>query len=139
MISSADIKKYSSSDYFFYYGKVDIADECKSDLYQIVFQAARSLFFYRGFGAGISDYENLPNSLAIQILLPYAIAEAVAERNGRVSDGSNGLPDRRIAVSQDSIEIVQEGGNVDVNIQYFLYEDFSSSTVSVPLGSVKNV
>jgi hypothetical protein len=139
MIQSSDIKKYSSSDYFFYYGKVDVADECLSDLYQIVFQASRSLYFYRNFGAGISDYENYPNALMLQIMIPYSIAEAVSERNGRVSDGSNGTVDRRIALSQDSIEVIQEGMNITVNVQYFLYMDYSTSTITLPLGSVKNV
>ena len=135
-MDAADIKIYASSDFLFFYGSNDLAEECASDLYQILFQPSRSMFFYRDFGAGISAHENYPSGISREILIPFAIADSVAKRNTIVGDGTNGTVDRRIATSQSVISVESDNsGNTDIVVNYFLYADQKDfQTLSFPVG-----
>jgi len=124
MQASNLFKQYASSDYFFNYGLLDSKDEAKHDLIEVIVQPQKSMFFFREFGAGIKNMENFPSGLRLRIAVTYGIANAVAFRNTVVTDGSEDYPDRRLAVSQDSIEYKQDdAGNLDLSIFYFLYAD----------------
>jgi len=125
-----------SSDYFFYHGKNSLQEECRFDLVSELLQSKRSMFYARSFGAGVTEYENYPNGLTLQIGLRYDIAQAIALRNQRVTSGEDNYPDRRIALSQFSIEFIREGGdNLSLTVIYFLYADYSDSrSISLPVG-----
>jgi hypothetical protein len=80
------------------------------------------MFFFRQYGAGIKNYQNIPIGLTMQIGIPYNIANSVAYRNTVVSDEN---PDRRIATSQSSIEFeADDEGDININVPYFLYSDY---------------
>lgn len=111
-------------DQFFFYGKGDLHEESVYDLNELLFQPKRSLFYNRRASAGVSEYENNPNGIGLQVFARFEIANAVAYRNSQVSDGSDNLPDRRIAVSQNSIGFEAKDGNLDVRVLYFLYSDY---------------
>lgn len=111
-------------DTFLYYGKGDLEDETIYDIYEILLQPKRSLYYYRKGSAGIDEYENNPNSLSIQVFLRFDIASTIAYRNSIVSNGENGLVDRRIGVSQNFISFISKNGDLDINILYFLYSNY---------------
>lgn len=114
----------SAWEAFFYYGEIDQEDESLYDLHELLLQQKRSLFYFRRAGGGVSEYENVPSSIMLS-LAKAEIANAIAYRNSYVSDGSDGLRDRRIAVSQEYIDIKQvDLGEINVEIYYFLYKDF---------------
>lgn len=109
-------------DTFFYYGKGSIQDENEQDLLQLVQQPARSMFYNREYGCDVKY--NFPISAVNQSLVAYSIAMAVSNRNQNVSDGESGLPDRRIAVSQNTITISDGSqGERDISVLYFNYAD----------------
>lgn len=115
-------------DLFFYYGETgDLDLECRFDLYELLLQPKRSLFYARQLSAGIDQYENAPNTIRLQVLGRYEIASAVAYRNSVVTDGRNGTTDRRIAVSQNSINFKQSNENMDIDVLYFLYDNYEDS------------
>lgn len=113
-------------DMFFLYGNNTIEDECLFDLYQLLMQPKRSLYYNRQESAGISEYENRPNGIDLQIFARFEIANAVAYRNMMVTDGSNNMKDRRIAISQNSIGFESKGSELNINVLYFLYENYES-------------
>lgn len=115
-----------SSDYFFYYGLVDQRAEISSDITQGVMQPKRSLFYDRSFGAGISEYENTPGGLSLEVGIKYDIASWIAQRNSEVSDGSNDTRDRRAVASQGSISVEQNGTDIDVAVLYIPYFDYQT-------------
>lgn len=128
--SSFDIN--SVWDTFFYYGgeksKSDISvldTECRTDLYELLLQNKRSLFYYRSGSAGVSEYENNPNGIGLQIFARFDIAEAVSYRNQLVSNGEGDSVDRRIAVSQNSVGFEQpQSDELNVLVLYFLYAKY---------------
>jgi len=123
-------------DYFFYYGLTDQRAEIEADLSQGLMQSKRSMFYDRSFGAGVPEYENAPQGLALQVSLKYDIAAWVARRNQEVSDGSNGKRDRRAITSQNAIQIVQSGDGVDVMVLYIPFFDYQKpATVTLPVSS----
>jgi len=124
-------------DIFFYYGKSDLGLENQFDLYQIITQPKRSLFYNRRESSGLSEYENNPNALQLQVLARFDIANAVAYRNTLVVDGTEGRKDRRIAVSQNSIGFDNRNGELDISILYFNYFDYINPKIfSSPLSSL---
>lgn len=116
----------TSWDTFFFYGKGDLDYEAEYDLYELLIQAKRSLFYYRNGSAGVSEYENNPNGIALQVFARFEIANAIAYRNTIISNGSIGGKDRRIAVSQNSIGFENKNGELDVQVVYFLYADYET-------------
>lgn len=130
----ADFNDLQNWDNFFYYGQGDIDTESRFDLYQLLLQPKRSLYYNRRESGGVSEYENRPNTIELQVFGRFEIANAVAYRNTLVTDGSNGTIDRRIAVSQNSIGFNAKGNNLDVSVLYFLYTDFETpKTTNFPL------
>lgn len=136
---SEDITKYSSIDYFFFYGKNSLEEESVSDLFGLILQPKRSLYYSRSDGSGVERYENYPDALTLQIGLRFDIAQAVANRNSLVVNGRDGFRDRRIAVSQFSIKFYSnKQGDLDVTILYFLYEKFSvPQNLTLPVGNIQ--
>ena len=121
------------SDYFFFYGDNELADEISSDLQQLINQPSRSLFYNRSNdAAGIDQYENVPNVLAQTILIPYTIVDAISRRNTYVGDGQNGTRDRRIVASQSTVKVESEGSQMNISVFYiplFNINDAQQSTI----------
>ena len=132
-----DLSELSDFDIFFFYGEPEsnLEQEIQSDIMAGVMQAKRSLFYNRLEGAGLTEKENHPNGLILSILTKYDIAQWGAYRNTQVSDGVDGKPDRRVAISQSSVEILKnEKGELSVDISYIPFTDFKqTSTVSLPI------
>ena len=117
-------------DIFFYYGQNELELETRSDLLANLTQAKRSLFYNRNLdSAGIPDYENMPEGLALRINLPYDVVNSLSRRNQFVSNGENGTRDRRVAVSQSTIRIEANSniGNIDITVLYVPLADFKQS------------
>ena len=118
------LQELANWDIFFYYGLSDLDLESRFDLFQILIEEKRSLYYNRQESAGITEYENNPNSLNLQINAKYDIASAIAYRNTIVTTGANNTTDRRIAISQNSIGFEVTGENLDIKVLYFLYADY---------------
>lgn len=119
------IDQLSDIDLFFFYGLNDLGLEIEHDIMQGLLQAKRSMFYFREEGAGVAEYENYPSGHFMQVSMRYDIANWIAQRNTRVSDGTDNLPDRRVATSQSIIAIENLQGEVDVQVLYipfFSYE-----------------
>jgi hypothetical protein len=125
-----------SWDLFFNYGKNSLDLENESDAMMILVQGNRTLFYNNLESGGVSGSENHPNVVSLQVSLRYGIASAFAFRNRMVVDGSNGNKDRRLAVSQNSINFISNrNGELDVAvlyIPYFNYDAYKTINPSVP-------
>lgn len=132
------IDELSSWDIFFYYGKNDLDLELSSDLMLLMLQANRSLYYDRRESGGVSGYSNHPNALSLQVNIRYNAANAIAWKNSVIADGLNGLPDRRIAVSQTSISFLRSGGDLDVTVLFIPYYNFNNyKAINVPMAGLK--
>ena len=120
------LDKLSNSDYFFYYGDMPLEEECAHDVMGIALQSRNTLPYFNDTGGGIAGYENAPNSLKTQVMVKFAIAESLAKRNTYVASGQSNDIDRRVAVSQFSIDISGEGGNMDVSIIFFMFANLNN-------------
>lgn len=120
------IAQITDWDNFFYYGDGELEDECEFDLYQLLLQPKRSLYYNRRESAGVTEYENNPNSLSLQVNARYEIASAIAYRNSIVVNGSNNTKDRRMAVSQNTIGFEARNGDLNIKILYILYSNFEN-------------
>ena len=132
-----EYSQLSDFDCFLFYGEPDsdLGMEIESDLVAGTIQPKHSLFYDRRDGAGVPEKENYPNSFVLQFMTKYDITNWNAWRNIQVSDGSNGNPDRRIALSQSSINIIQDGQNMDLLINYIPFGSIKkSANVSIPIG-----
>ena len=130
------LEQASSLDVFFFYGEKQnpLAIENESDIYWGLIQKKRSLFYNRQDGTGIPDKLNYPNSLTLLVGTRYDVVNWAALRNTRVSTKE---PDRRVAISQDTVNIVQNNikGEMDVNVSYIPFADFEQpAKVSLPIG-----
>jgi hypothetical protein len=120
---------------FFYAGLIDVDTETQADILSILIQPKRSMFYNRSDGAGIPEYENQPITSMMQIMMAYDIVMAVSLRNSRVSNGSDGGVDKRVAVSQNSVTTEQNGDEVQVNVLYIpLYSMTAIRTPGISLG-----
>lgn len=131
-----DISQMSNFEIFFFYGEPgsDLAMEIESDLVAGCIQPKKSLFYNRRDAAGVPEKENHPNAFVLQILTKYDIVKWNAWRNTQVSDGTNGNPDRRIALSQSSIAIQQSGQNMDILVNYIPFSNIKKpANVSIPM------
>lgn len=134
-MSDRNFEELKTMDYFFYNGQNPLDEEIKHDLILGLLQPRRSLFYDRNHGAGINEYENYPNSLILQINLRFNIASWISRRNGEVSAGEEDRPDRRVAVSQHTININGNQGNIDVAVNYISFADYNTpQTITVPAG-----
>jgi len=129
-----EVSQLGSFDEFFYHGKNGLDHEIEAELLQMLIQPQRTLFYNRLDSCGVNEYENAPNDLSLQVELRYNIARIVAWKNRQVSDGSNGTPDRRIAVSQNSISFEARGGELDIKVLYIPYYDYQKyQDIRIPL------
>lgn len=128
-----DTAKLKDFDNFFYYGMGDLGDEIKSDMLQLMLQPSRSLFYSRNRNAaGITKYENWPQSVNMEIAMRFDIVRAIGTRNLDVSKNN---PNRQVAASQSDIIINQRRGEVDVTIYYIPLKDIrKSDSITIPLG-----
>jgi hypothetical protein len=114
--------------HFFAWGVEPLADEVQADLELGMVQPKRSLFYDRSYGAGVPDRENGPVSAVGLVGIKYDVASFVALRNSRVSDGSGGTRDRRVAASQSTVDVTvkKNSGEVGVHLGYILFADMGS-------------
>lgn len=121
-----EFSQLSDFDIFFFYGQSDLELENESDLIAGLLQPRRSLYYNRQDGCGISEKENYPLSLSLQIGMRYDVANWVAFRNTQVTDGSANTVDRRIAVSQNSVSFRQDmnKGTIDLSVVYIPFGNF---------------
>jgi len=132
------IDELSSWDIFFYYGQSNIDLEMQSDLMLLVLQSDRSLYYDRRESGGVAGYENHPNDLNLQVNIRYNIANAVAWKNGIYASGIDGMPDRRIALSQNSISFSKSGGELNVALLFIPYFNFNNyKIINVPMAGIK--
>jgi len=112
-------------DYFFYYDNINVPAINKNDMFQILLQPAKSMYYNRSYG--VETHLNFPQAGFNQLLLAYSIANAISKRNLSVTDGSNGFQDRRVAVSQSFIQ-VEDGavGERNLNVYYFNYQNYKT-------------
>lgn len=132
-----ELEVLSDLDAFFYYGEQgsDLLLETESDLLAGIMQPKRTLYYNRRDSSGVPEKENFPNSFILAISTRYDITNWNAFRNTQVSDGSKGNPDRRVAISQNSIEIVQnQKGEMNVQIGFIPFDKFTQrKTLSLPI------
>jgi len=122
-----------SWDLFFYYGQNPLDLEIQSDLMSLCLQPDRSLYYNNLESGKITGYENFPNNINLQVNLRYSITAAVARKNRFISDGTDGKPERRIAVSQNSIQFGINGGELDIQVLYIPYYNYNAyATVQMP-------
>ena len=124
-------------DIFFFAdeGTTSLDDQNTMDLAVALLQPTRGFFYNRSDDCGITNSENMPNSLTLQLMTKYNITKWVGKHNGEVSDGSDGNPDRRILVSQNTIIINQSNDNIDVNVNFASMGNLAITpqSLSVPL------
>lgn len=132
-----EYSQLSDFDLFFYYGEEgsNLEMETQSDVLAGIIQPKRSLFYDRLDSSGVPEKENFPNSFVLEISTKYNIVSWCSYRNTKVSDGANGTPERRVAISQDLIAInYNNKGETDVNVQYIPFANIKQKVqVSVPL------
>lgn len=117
-----NVSDAAKSDRFFYYGQLPLDEEIASDMMTGLLQGYRKPFYDRSNAGGLDRFQNAPFSISTQINMRHQIAEWAANRNTVVSDGSGGYPDRRVAVSQNSITAQPDNrGGVDVTVEYIQY------------------
>jgi len=133
------LDELSSWDIFFYYGQNDLDLEIESDAMMLALQPSRSLYYNAQESGGIDRFENFPNAWTFQINTKYNLTSAYAWKNQQVTDGTEGNPDRRIAVSQTSINITQDdNGNADIDIFYIPFYDFNKyQNINPPVMGLK--
>jgi hypothetical protein len=126
----------SSIDTFFYASHLDLRTEIMEDIEMSLMQPKRSLPYFRSYGAGVIEYENLPITFDMMIRLRYEIALWMAKRNGYVSNGDNGTPDRRAVTSQMGITVKPAENGLDIDVPFIALFDLTdkSNSITIPLG-----
>lgn len=119
-------EQITSSDFLF--NRKSIPEElfAEFEMSQIIAQPRRSLFYFRKYGAGLNELENQPNTLLLQVKARHRVIEAVNYRNLFVTNGFENTVDRRIATSQQAINVKQENDKLDIEVFYFLYSNYET-------------
>jgi hypothetical protein len=131
----SDLQELKDFDIFFYYGKNSLENETKSDIFQNILQPERSLLYNRSQdSSGVRRFENTPNTIQIKILLPFAIVNSLAKRNLTVTNGDKETIDRRIAVSQSTVRLEQNQGNVNLSVFYIPFSTLKPEELNYKLG-----
>ena len=130
----------SDIDVFYYYGEPDsdLLLETESDIFAGILQPKRTLFYNRRDASGVVEKENLPTSLILSLMTAFDITNWNSYRNTQVSDGANGTPDRRVAISQNSVQIQQrnEKGEMDVLVEFIPFANLKNKKdVTIPIPS----
>lgn len=133
-----EISELSDIDIFFYYDDGDPSVEIASDLMSGLLQSKRTMFYNRNEGCGISEKENYPNSINNAIAMKYDIVSWVSKRNTEVSDGTSNTIDKRIAVSQNSINVSRESnGGLNIEILYIPFYDLTRpQNMTIPVRGI---
>lgn len=121
----ATLDEVSDINVFFYYGTLSNELETEHNLMAGLLQPERSFYYNRSDSVGVDSYENHPNNLLLQIQLRFQIANWVNFYNTYTGDGTNGSRERRLAISQFSILFEQSNDNLDVNILYIPFADYT--------------
>jgi len=124
-------------DTFFFYGEPgsDIGNETRSDLLSLLIQDKRSMFFNRQFGCDITKRENIPNAVTLFITTRFDIVNAVSFRNTTLPDEQGSPKDRRVAVSQTSINFISGPNGVDMEIKYIPFsKNQKARPLQLPIG-----
>lgn len=130
------VEQLSDIDFFFYHGSNKLEDEIQHELMLGLIQPKRTLLYNMKEGVGISEYENYPTGITLQVGLRFDIASWVSERNTYVSNGQDGFPDRRVATSQNQIKI-EKGNKGEVNIEVLFipfYNYNEANILKIPTG-----
>jgi len=135
MMPDKTFEQLKTIDYFFYYGQSSLEEETKHDIIIGLLQPKRTMFYDRAHGAGINEYEQYPNSVILQLGIRYDIASWISKRNTEVSNGADGTRDRRVAISQATINVTANKGNIDVSVLYIPFANYMKpQTITVPAG-----
>jgi len=121
----ATLDEVSDINVFFYYGNLSAELETEHNLMSGLLQPERSFYYNRSDSVGVDSYENHPNNLMLQIQLRFQIANWVNLYNAYTGDGTGGSRERRLAISQFSILFEQANDNLDVNILYIPFADYT--------------
>jgi hypothetical protein len=127
----------SDINIFFYYGQSDLDLETEHDIFLGVCQPPSSMFYNRSDSAKVELYENYPNTILLQIGVRYYIISWIMYRNSNVSDGTEGTVDRRVAASQEYMNLEQSGSNMNIDIFYIplaAYWDMKSINKTITVG-----
>jgi len=126
----------SAWDTFFYYGQGDLKEEVRQDLLNGLSTSKNKLFFNRSDSSGVNDYVNTPIGLAIQIGLKYAAVKWIAYRNTYTGNGVDNTKERRVATSQNEIQVeIKNKNSVDLSIFYILFAYYQqNTTINIPIG-----
>jgi len=127
----SDVNDLKDFDNFYYHGQGVLAEEIKSEVLMTLMQSMRTLFYDRSNDSSeVFRYENSPNTIVLNILIPYVVVTALAKRNQVVSSGDVG-PDRRIAVSQTLVRVETDKADLNVTVQFILLSNLNeNSTVT---------
>lgn len=112
-------------DYFFYYDNLPKKDIIQFEVMQGIIQPSRSLYYDRQDSCGIDAMENDPQSISTSIFVKYKIINWIAYRNSYVTDGNNNTTDKRIAASQNTINIENTTGVMNIAVYYISMDDIS--------------
>jgi len=131
----AIFQELSDINCLFYYGELDLNLEIESDIAQLISQPKKSMFYNRSDGCSVSDYENYPNTLLLEIMIRFDIAKGIYYRNMFTGDGTNGTKERRVAVSQWSINTERSGSQLNIQVNYIPFNSYTSmKAVNLPVG-----
>jgi hypothetical protein len=123
-----EIEQLSEMDVFFFYGEPgsDVDMETQSDIVSGLMQEKRSLYFDRRNSAGVTEKENMPNSVSTAIFLRYDVTNWISYRNSQVGDGLNGTKERRVVCSQNTVLISKNNkGEINLNVYYIPFINIS--------------
>jgi hypothetical protein len=129
------LKELADINIFFLYGTLDLDMEIESDIAQLISQPKKSLFYNRSDGCSVTDYENYPNTLLLEIMIRFDLAKGIYYRNIYVGDGTNGTKERRVAVSQWSIQTERDKGELNIQVNYLPFNKYTAiKSISLPVG-----
>ena len=124
-------------DHFFYYGQTEQKTEIQGDVELCLFTPHRTMFYMRGYGSEISEFENKPISDMSKMLLRYNVVKAIANFNSVTTTGDNGYRDRRVLTSQNEIQVSVNGQNIDIQVGYLpMYDTNSRGQLDLSLGGI---
>ena len=121
----ATLDEISDINIFFYYGALSDELETEHNLMTGLLQPERSLYYNRSDSVGVDSFENHPNNLMLQIQLRFQIANWINYYNSYTGDGTGLSKERRLAISQFSIMFEQNLDNLDIEILYIPFSDYT--------------
>jgi hypothetical protein len=121
----ASIDQLSHLDMMFFYGELPEDMELEHNLMSGLLQPERSLFYNRSDSVGVTSYENHPNNILLQVKLRYRVAEWINYYNTYTGDGTDGRKERRIAVSQFSIDFENLDDAINMEVFYIPFVNYT--------------